>query len=242
MNLLVFDLHGSLAHFRRPDTTATHASYPFITRTALRGLLAAVLGLDALEGEAWTGIQLLSPIRTSVQELSMLGKGFLTSGPAMNRPTAIELVVNPAYRIYYHGAWQDELASRIREGRSHYHTYLGCAYCLTKPVYVGEWNVPEVELDGDNVYVTRTVLPTHAVARIVTRPSGDGLESRERGIQQYGRVGGVHYEYLGERRFRGAVHLVYEKQGKPIAFVPEREPLSPPVRFARTEDEVICLW
>ena len=46
-SLVVFELRGPLAHYRRPDTLGTHASYPFIPRTTLRGLIAAVLGLEA---------------------------------------------------------------------------------------------------------------------------------------------------------------------------------------------------
>ncbi|ATY85847.1 CRISPR-associated protein Cas5 [Kyrpidia spormannii] len=234
MQLLVFDLRGTLAHFRRPDTTATHASYPVITRTALRGLLGSILGLAEFSGESWAGIQLLAPVRTVLQELSLLGKGFLTSGPAMNRPTSIELVVNPAYRIYYHGDYQEELMARIREGRSHYHTYLGSAFALTFPRFVGSWEVPEVELTPGMTYRCRTVLPTHVVQGLVMPPGDSKL--------QVGRIGGVHYHYLGGRRFRGAVHLVYEVQGQPISFVPTASPAEPKVRFAQLGDEVVCLW
>ncbi|MCL6633561.1 MAG: CRISPR-associated protein Cas5 [Alicyclobacillus herbarius] len=241
MNVLVFDLRGSMAHFRRPDTTATHASYPFIPRTALRGLLAAILGLEMFEGEAWAGIELLAPVQTSVQEVSMLGKGYLTSGPAMNRPTAIELVVNPAYRIYYHGACQGELARRIREGYSHYHTYLGSAYCLTKPTYVGEWDLSEFTPHPDEVYVARTVVPTHAIARLALDSPAEHV-GVARPVKHYGRIGGVHYEYLGERKFRGSIHLIYEKQAGSIVFTPTKGPLSPPLRFVQLEDEVVCLW
>jgi len=39
MKGLAFDIKGSIAHFRRPDTTATQMTYPFITPTAVRGLV-----------------------------------------------------------------------------------------------------------------------------------------------------------------------------------------------------------
>src|SRR5690606_35018709 len=96
LDVLVFDLEESLAHVSRPDATATHATYPFITRTALRGLLGAILGLEEfLYDEARAGVRLMSPVQKSVQELSMLGKGFLGNGPEFNRPTSIELLVQP---------------------------------------------------------------------------------------------------------------------------------------------------
>ncbi|NLI11745.1 MAG: CRISPR-associated protein Cas5, partial [Peptococcaceae bacterium] len=44
--VLAFSLKSSVAHFRQPDTTATHATYPFPPRPTIHGLLASVLGID----------------------------------------------------------------------------------------------------------------------------------------------------------------------------------------------------
>ncbi len=115
--IIVFDLRGPLAHFRRPDTLGTHATYPFITRTALRGLAASILGLPAVPSEVRCGIRLLAPVRTVVQELTMHGKTWVAaSGRAdsFHRPTAIELVVQPHYRIFYKGPLSDELSRRLK--------------------------------------------------------------------------------------------------------------------------------
>src|SRR5947209_2475848 len=112
----VFDLRGTLAHFRRPDTLATHASYPFMPRTALRGLVAAVLGLGELPAEARAGLRLLNPVRTIAQELSMHGKTWEAGSgkpDSFLRPTSVELVVNPSYRVYYAGPLTGELAETL---------------------------------------------------------------------------------------------------------------------------------
>src|ERR1700676_851306 len=115
-NVLVFDVRAPLAHFRRPDTLGTHASYPFITRTALRGLAASILGRTSLPPEVRAGVRLMKPVRTVAQELSMHGKTWEAGrGPPhpFQRPTAIELVVEPHYRIYYGGPYLEELSERI---------------------------------------------------------------------------------------------------------------------------------
>ncbi|MDZ7270941.1 MAG: CRISPR-associated protein Cas5, partial [candidate division KSB1 bacterium] len=78
MQVLIFDLRGSVAHYRRPDTMGTQATYPFITRTALRGLIASMLGLDMLPEQARCGLRLLGPVRTVAQELSMHGKSWVS--------------------------------------------------------------------------------------------------------------------------------------------------------------------
>jgi CRISPR-associated protein Cas5h len=233
MKVLVFDLKGDIGHFRRPDTTATHATYPFVTRTALRGMLGSILGLPEFLAEGWAGIELLSPVKTSVQQLSLLGKGFLGSGPAFNRPTAIELVVKPHYRIYYHGEYQEELTRSIAAGESTYHTYLGSAFALTVPRFVDEIDckeLPQGQLQG--ILNTTGVVPTHIVGKLHLKP----------GIQ-YARVGGMQYEYLGERRFRGTINLIWEVNGCQVAFSPSLNRGGPPVKIVcLPSQEIVVLW
>src|SRR5438874_2008423 len=136
--VVAFDLRGPIAHYRRPDTLGTHATYPFIPRTALRGLIAAVLGLsgsELLPAEGRTGVTLRGPVRTVAQELSLHGKKWVGAGTndSFHRPTSVELVVNPDYRAFYAGPRLDELADRLEKRQSVYHTYLGSAFCLTVP-------------------------------------------------------------------------------------------------------------
>jgi len=47
----VFDIHGYFAHFRRVYSTSTSLTYPFPPRTAIAGIIGAILGLDY--GEYW---------------------------------------------------------------------------------------------------------------------------------------------------------------------------------------------
>ena len=129
MKAVVFDIKGKIAHFRRPDTTVTQLTYPFITPLAAKGLVGAILGITDFVTKDKVGIQLLSPVRTSVQQLSMLGEG-----GTFNRPTTIEYLVNPSYRIYYVGnEYVHELYSSLKKQQSVYPTYLGVAYALTFP-------------------------------------------------------------------------------------------------------------
>ncbi|MCY0900454.1 MAG: CRISPR-associated protein Cas5 [Firmicutes bacterium] len=232
MDILVFDVKGPLAHFRRPDTTSTHASYPFMTRTALRGLLGAILGIGDWPTEAWTGMSLLSPVQLRVQQLSLLGKGFLKSGDVLNRPTTVELVINPHYRIYYNGPLMDELEDWLVAGRSFYPTYLGSAFALTFPQWVGRYQVQEWSAGGWTPRPLISVVPAHAVASLAME---DGAS--------YARAGGMVYEALGGRRFRGIIHMIYESQLRP--FRARIMPTAvPPVRFVLAPNEVgmIALW
>ena len=235
MGLLVFDLRGSIAHFRRPDTLGTHATYPFIPRTALHGLVGSILGLQSLPEPPRCGIRLLGPVRTVAHEMSMLGKGWMVGGSDFNRPTAIELVVKPHYRIYYRGPLQEKLTDYICRGRSHYHTYLGSAYCLTRPTFVAchpdaEAGVLAPEIGQE--FTCMSVVPSEAIARLVPR-EGD----------EYARVGGIFYEHLGGRRFRGTLSVIYEVEGRPVTFVPAGYSESTRWEFRHVPGEgIVCLW
>ncbi|MEX1026451.1 MAG: CRISPR-associated protein Cas5 [Candidatus Paceibacterota bacterium] len=235
-DLAIFETRGSIAHFRRPDTLGTHATYPFFTRTAVRGLIGSILGLESLSDETICGLQLLHPVRTVTQELSMHGKTWEAgsgSEASFSRPTSIELVVNPAYRVYYQGELIDELESRLANSQSHYHTYLGAAYCLTFPRWIKR--VPTSELvpldwQSEPAIETDTIVPSKCVQKLET------LEGR-----QYARVGGMLYQHLGDRRFRGSINVLYEVNTKSIRFRPTASDVK--VSFIKTPDDgVVCLW
>jgi CRISPR-associated protein Cas5h len=236
---VLFDLRGALAHFRRPDTLGTHASYPFITRTALRGLVGSILGRDELSPETRAGVRLLNPVRTVAQELSLHGKTWeARSGrpDSFHRPTSIELIVNPRYRIYFAGPDTDELGRRLSASQSQYHTYLGSAFCLTVPERARQVEVgPPRPVQPREVLTCSTVVPAMAVARLMPE-SG----------RQYGRVGGLLREHVGpfhERRFRGTLAILYEVNGGPLTFEPA---VSSPDAFWQfhdlPEEGLVCLW
>jgi CRISPR-associated protein Cas5h len=226
MKGLAFEIKSTMAHFRRPDTTATQVTYPFITPTAAKGLVGAVLGLTDFVTRDKVGIELLSPIRTVAQQLSMLGKD---GGTTFNRPTTIELIVNPAYRIYYAGEeYAEQLLASLRQDKSVYSTYMGVAYALTKPVLNEEYDVVPIRSSLD-IVETRSVVPTALVQEIRL------VETR-----YYCRAGGYLYSYKGERTFEKSIDFIYEKNGKTISFVPKRK-LPWELEIARFGDDLVCL-
>lgn len=232
MQVLVFDLRAELGHFRRPDTAKAHASYPFITRTALRGLFGAVLGMEHWpEDGPVAGIQLLRPVQTRVQQLSLLG-GFVSGKDQFNRPTTLELVIRPHYRIYYAGPLAPELGASIADGRAVYPTYLGSAFALVFPRLVTWAEAEEIEPRSEAITVA-SVIPVHVVRSLRPTPG-----------RQVARAGGLLYTALGGRKFRGSVDVLYEVDGHPLVLQVDTRAAEPPVRLVRLsrEKEVIALW
>ncbi|MGI6308505.1 MAG: CRISPR-associated protein Cas5 [Dethiobacteria bacterium] len=231
MEILIFDLRGPLAHFRRPDTTNTHATYPFISYTTVRGLAGSIIGLPDFKGKARVGIRLMSPVRTSVQQMSMLGKGWLGGGNDVNRPVAIELLVAPHYRIYWTGDYLTELKNLISSNCSHYHTYLGSAFALTFPQYIGTYNCSALYQSKQPVNCS-SVIPITAVEKVIPTPE-----------TQYGRVGGMHCDYHGDRKFGSTTSVLYEPTGNIIKFIPKENENTESHILAKLEQgEIVCLW
>jgi len=232
--ITVFDVRGSMGHFRRPDTLGTHATYPFITRTAVRGLIASMLGMQELPVDTRCGLRLLSTICTVTQELSLHGKTWEAgqgAAASFSRPTSIELLVNPAYRVYYSGEFADSLHECLEQSRSHYHTYLGAAYCLAFPRSVGVCDAESINWKAEPRVETASVIPTSCVKQ---------LDSQ--GNRQYARVGGLLYEHIGNRSFRGTINVLYEVNGEPICFKPNLD-CDVEVDFVNTSSkECVCLW
>lgn len=204
MKAVVFDIKGTLGHFRRPDTTATQLTYPFITPIAAKGLVGAILGITDFVTKDQVGIQLLNPVRTTAQQLSMLGKD---SGSSFNRPTTMELLVSPAYRIYYVGnEYTDELAKKLQNNSSVYHTYLGVAFAFTFPKYVGYYDEVKFILNDETIE-TYSVVPTCMIEKLIIEEE-----------RYYSRAEGFMKDYLGKRRFEKSISYIYEKDSKPIKF------------------------
>ncbi len=230
MKGLAFDVLGTVGHFRRPDTTATQLTYPFITPTAAKGLVGAILGIEDFVTTDRVGIELLRPVRTVAQQMSMLGKD---PGSTFNRPTTIELLVNPGYRIYYTGEeYTEQLLDFLTGERSVYTTYLGAAYALTKPILYRVYPEVSYPVAEEKEIEPRTVVPTALIREIVLKAD-----------RYYCRAGGYLYEYKGQRTFEKSVDFLYEKDGKPIAFIPKNDgPDSPlALRVAQFGEDLVCL-
>ncbi|WP_339063930.1 CRISPR-associated protein Cas5 [Tepidibacillus marianensis] len=230
MKAVIFELKGSIAHFRRPDTTATHLTYPFITPTAAKGIVGAILGIEDFMTNDKIGIQLLSPVHTVTQQMSMIGKD---AGNTFNRPTTIELIVNPYYRIYYAGKeYSEQLHDFLMKNHAVYPVYLGSAYALSKPLLNEVYQEVNLEIVGNSLIETKTIIPTSIV--------------KELHFQQdhyYSRAGGFMYKYKGQRVFEQSINFLYEKEGRSITFTPvvnineDSE-----INIVRLGEEYVCLF
>ncbi len=121
------------------------------------------MGIEDFVTDDKVGIELLNPVVTSAQQLSFYGK---EDGKSFSRPTTIQLLVNPAYRIYYAGEqYTQKLYQFLQQQHSVYPTYLGAAYGLTKPKLIGKWQ-GKTQVNFDNWLQSRGVVPVAVIEEL----------------------------------------------------------------------------
>ncbi len=157
---LVFDFWGDYAHFRKIETTTSPLTYSFPTRTALSGLIAAIIGLarDSYYNffnpeNARFALRILSPVKKIRINLNLIktDEGFYLWDIKENprAPAPFEFVKEPQYRIY---CWLKdekkfkELKNYLEKHQSVYTPYLGISELIADFRFVGELDVKAKEV------------------------------------------------------------------------------------------------
>lgn len=152
--LLVFDIWGDYAHFKKPYTTTSPLTYSIPSRTTLTGIIGAILGVEkeknniAINRTGFNlGLRIISPVkktRIGTNYINTKGKKFRLEGG--RSPLKIELLVNPHYRIYAEckeAAFQTGFKEMLVNHRTIYTISLGLAGNLADFEYKGEFEYSE---------------------------------------------------------------------------------------------------
>ncbi len=151
-HLLVFDLVGTFAHFRKYDTNSSSLSYTFPPRTTLTGIIAAMLGINRDEyyeifsvGKCRIALSVLYPVRKQIHTVNYLFvKGTSDfNGSNKNVHTQIPLeIVFPVdkeirYRVYFTHS-DKSIEADLEKHIEHpvYPLYLGISEFIAKAEFV----------------------------------------------------------------------------------------------------------
>jgi len=168
-SVIVFDVWGDYAHFRKNYSTSSPLTYSFPPRTAIAGLIGAIAGLDKTEyfrhfskGDAKIGCKILAPIKkVRIGENLIDTKSAVKMHLIKNRTQIrFEFVKDPKYRIYlFHS--DEQLYGKIKEllvsHKSVYTPCLGLSQLICSYKFIGEFFLKS---SGEDVQDIDSVVPS----------------------------------------------------------------------------------
>ena len=137
---LLLRVSGNWAHFKKPETNNNPLTHDFITKTALLGLMGAVLGIERREMRPmfpqWSddliyGVQVRGAVKKASWAFTM--RGVVNQNDKAPKP--MELLKNPDFTVALASRHErsdqslQNFATCIRESRAHYTPILGLHNC-----------------------------------------------------------------------------------------------------------------
>lgn len=149
--ILVFDIWGEYAHFKKPYTTTSPITYSIPSRTSITGMLGAILGLPKNKNNillsydrAHIGVGIQNPIKKVMIAQNLIDTKKAKKMARINGRTQIrfEYVRNPKYRLYVQ--LEDEelheaLKGMLKAHQTVYTLSLGLSENLANFGYLGEY-------------------------------------------------------------------------------------------------------
>ena len=180
MELLIFDISGEFAHFRKFNTTSSPLTYTIPSRTSLAGLLGAIAGIGReeyyehfLKEKAFIAIQVLNRIKKQ-------GYGFnlINTKEGMYRiknrtQVRFEFVVNPSYRIFFGHTDENlysDLKKRIKGKDFFFQPYLGLSQLTADVNYVDSVDSVSEDATGPVEIITAVNLKSCTGSKIEIDP------------------------------------------------------------------------
>lgn len=217
---LIFDIWGDFAHFRKYYTTSSPLSFSIPPRTAVIGLISAIIGFGKDEylgkmtkDKADVAIRIMNPIRKLriTQNLINTKGGYWIpikkSGHEPRTQIRFEYLKNPKYRIYFHHKDKEinsKLEDYLANHRSFYTPYLGISELIADFAFVSKARVDQVL--SDTVVDIYSVVPLDVVeASNLLQPGKKYFKDR------------IPCEMHPERIVTEYREVLYEIEGKPIS-------------------------
>jgi len=179
--VLVFDVWGDYTHFRRFYTTTSPLSFPIPPRTALCGLIGAIVGLEK-EGNDYLNyfsseithiaLKLLNPIKKTVIAENLIHTKN-ARGPGMNLITErtqirFEFLKDQKYRLYFHCSDEgnivyQKLKQNLTQHKMVYTPCLGLSENIANYKLEGEFEFNTIPCQDEYVSID-SVLPLKKIS------------------------------------------------------------------------------
>lgn len=169
---VMFDVAADMAHFRRQYAITTALTYAIPPRTALCGLVGAVLGLPKNESLvnfvdelAIFGLQILRSVRTAHVSINLVqtkdNKWFRLKGENPRTAMRYEVIREPRFRIMFsHPTLRASLEDALNNKETSYTPSLGLAWMIAW--FEGDCSVESAELVLDDTGTQRLLSPVRS--------------------------------------------------------------------------------
>lgn len=162
--LLIFDIWGDYAHFKKPYTTTSPLTYSIPSRTSLTGIIGAVLGIEKAKNnielnyeKCNLSLKIVNPIKKillnqnliNTKDAKMMSRMKPKGGRTQIR---IETLKDVKYRIYveiFDNSKYRELRERLINHTPFYSICLGLTEHIANFKFIGEYEYTEKEGDTD---------------------------------------------------------------------------------------------
>ncbi len=172
--ILIFDISSEFGHFRKYNTTTSPLSYSIPTRTAIAGILGAILGMERevadgvypdgaisvqeffSKANSDIAVQILNPVKKENVAINLINTktSFYDLTKAGRTQIEFELVKNIKYRIFLalnsNQLVFNELAERIKTKNHHFSPYLGLAQFTATVDFVNVKQAERIENRDEN--------------------------------------------------------------------------------------------
>lgn len=156
--VLVFDIWSEYGHFKKPYTTTSPLTFSIPSRTALTGIVGAILGIEKGKNNSKLNysncnmsVRVLSPIKKVVINQNLIKT---KTAKLMSRMKSvggrtqirIEKLKNPRYRIYievFNKKLHNELKISLTEHLAEYTPCMGLTEDILNFNFVGEYDYKE---------------------------------------------------------------------------------------------------
>ena len=236
--LLIFDLKGKLAHFRKFYTNSSSLSYSFPPRTTLSGLIAGMLGKERDSyyeefaiNNCKIALSIRKPIKKIMQTVNYIRTKKEEDGYTKNikviehsikrkinkYPTPLELVVPSkfkdeiVYRVYLchnDNTIMDDLYLLLRNGKTRYPVFLGLSEFLGYVEFIDD--VPLQNIKEHKSEEPIEIFSVCNSAHISEFEYGNDIDTLQYIDEK------MPLEFARGREIKKTASLIHEKNQKPI--------------------------
>ncbi|PMQ02051.1 MAG: type I-B CRISPR-associated protein Cas5 [Dictyoglomus sp. NZ13-RE01] len=170
MKVLVFDLIGKMAHFRKYYTNSSSLSYYFPPRTTTIGLIAGIIGRerdqyyeDFSEDKTGIAISIKTNLRKKINTVNYIkaeNKNELNLSRKEHTQVPLELILPDEYdkeliyRIFFYHRDQnvfDEVVENVKNEKVKFPPYLGISECIGNIKFIYYGDVKEEEKENPEI-------------------------------------------------------------------------------------------